>query len=116
MKQDLEKTYLNYVGKDDPIHRIAFGGPITFILRQRKALHLLKQSLDHTTKIIQNFDQVILDHHIIRDTEFPYYLTELTQESKNLTLFNKDLLSEMAKEREKPLVLEINRENLFKNG
>ncbi len=114
LKQGFKQTYFNYSGNSKITHTIAFGGPITYLLRHQKVYHLLEQSLDHSKRIFQEFDNVIVDHHLIRDSEFPYYLNDFSKENTNWNLFNKNLLSELQEKRKIPLVLEINREELYK--
>ena len=114
MKQGFEQIHRNYVSNDQISQLIAFGGPITYLLRKQKAYHLLEQSLTHSSRIIQEFENVIMDHHIVRDPEFLHYLNQIHEENKNLVLFNHKLLSEMQEKREIPLILEINREELYR--
>ena len=77
LRNEFTSIYHQFVSDSLSSHTIALGGPITYLLRQQNALHLLEQSLDHTHRIALAFDKVIMDHHLIRDPKFQNYWKEI---------------------------------------
>ncbi|MBN2156152.1 MAG: hypothetical protein JW776_08915 [Candidatus Lokiarchaeota archaeon] len=113
IKKQLNAIYKNFDPYLDPIHIIALGGPITYILRHQKLIHLLEQSISHTHQIIQNFDFTLLDHHLLRDEMFLKYWKEIHTGNGDLSPFNRNLFSELENESSQIPVLECYREKLY---
>jgi predicted metallo-beta-lactamase superfamily hydrolase len=113
IKNEFEAINHQFVS-DQSSHIIAMGGPITFLLQRQNAIHLLEQALIHTNNIANNFDQLILDHHLVRDPNFMTYWEIISQNSTAVHPFNPNLLNEIKKENENIPVLEFNREKLYK--
>lgn len=113
LRNEFTSIYHQFVSDSLGSHTIALGGPMTSLLRKQKAQHILEQSMDHTSKIARAFDTVIMDHHILRDSEFQNYWKEIQTSKHSVIPFNIDLWDEIKKENEQIPILEFNRERLY---
>ncbi len=114
LKNELTAIHNQFFSDNESNHVIALGGPFTSLLRQQNTVHLLNQTLDNTIGIVKNFDEVILDHHLLRDSQFKNYWDILNSERGNIRLFNSNLFNELNFEKENIPILEFNRELLYK--
>ncbi|MHA1506129.1 MAG: MBL fold metallo-hydrolase [Candidatus Asgardarchaeia archaeon] len=72
----IHHTTLNYVIEERP-NLLYLSGPPTYILSRRRLLHELRISVENLKKIIKACNACILDHHLLRDPNWLFWMYEI---------------------------------------